>query len=118
VNNGLKIGGRKRLRPDLRYYPGICLEKLINIIKPAVRIAGFRAEILNQNTLNTKESAGTSTWALFDNRPWLLRETIPGANAAKTLMFVPQYTLFFRGLNQLYFRLAILFNSPHGGGLE
>jgi hypothetical protein len=37
--------GRKRSQPNLRYYPGICLEELRKTIKASVRIAGLWTEI-------------------------------------------------------------------------
>jgi hypothetical protein len=49
MNNELK---RKWPRPNLRYYPDICLREKP---KEIVRIAYIRAEILTADLLNTKE---------------------------------------------------------------
>jgi hypothetical protein len=45
--------GRKQLWPNLRYYPGFCLERLRETIKALVRIAGLQAEVLIQDLSNT-----------------------------------------------------------------
>jgi hypothetical protein len=40
-----KAYGRKRLSPNLRYYPGVSMEGLRETKKNLIRIAGLRAEI-------------------------------------------------------------------------
>jgi hypothetical protein len=37
--------GREQLWPDLKYYPGICLERLRKAMTTSVRIAGLQAKI-------------------------------------------------------------------------
>jgi hypothetical protein len=47
--------GRKQSWPDLRYYPGICLEGLRKSSKTPVRIADFWAKIWILDLPNMKE---------------------------------------------------------------
>jgi hypothetical protein len=56
LNDRLKGYGGKRSWPNLRYYPGMCLETDENHEKP-VRMAGFRAEILTTDLPNTKQES-------------------------------------------------------------
>jgi hypothetical protein len=49
--------GRKRSFPNLRFYPGICLEGLRKTTKASVRIAGLRAEVWAQDLPNRKKKS-------------------------------------------------------------
>jgi hypothetical protein len=46
--------GRNRSRPNLRYYPGICVEGLRKVTK-GLRIAGLQADIWTWDLPNTKQ---------------------------------------------------------------
>jgi hypothetical protein len=39
----------------LKYYPGICLQKLRKIVQTSIRLAGLQAEIGTRVLLNTKQ---------------------------------------------------------------
>jgi hypothetical protein len=45
--------GRKRFRPNLRYYPGICVTRSMKATEASVRVVGILAEIQTEHILNT-----------------------------------------------------------------
>lgn len=50
-----KGSGRKQSWPNLRYYPGICLEELRKITRTWVRIVGVTADIVTGHILNISQ---------------------------------------------------------------
>jgi hypothetical protein len=52
TDNGLQHISKEGLVTYSRYYPGICLERLM---KTSIVIAGIQVKIQSQNLLNTKQ---------------------------------------------------------------
>jgi hypothetical protein len=65
--------GRKQSWPNLRYYPGICLEGLTKTTKTSVRIAGLQNKIRTQD-LPPEYEAGPS-FMLYDTTNIILRSS-------------------------------------------
>jgi hypothetical protein len=55
MNIDLEMYGKKRPWPDLKYCPGICLEKQRKATKVLIRMVGLLSEIWTKDFPNTKQ---------------------------------------------------------------